>query len=165
MSASRGIAAGITEPLLAVSIPSQGILAGSAATGGVPAARAVHAVHEEPKQDVGAGMLYYASSHIFLSSMGVASKMLLEARYPVWELLLFRSAVTSMLSITAMISSGARPTGVRKGLLLLRSTFAYTNVAMFFLSCFYLPLATATTFTLSRRSLSPLPARGCCRRC
>ena len=41
---------------------------------------------------------------------------------------------------------------MRKRLLLLRGTLGYTNIALFFAACYFLPLATATTFTF----LSPL---------
>eukprot|EP00892_Ulva_mutabilis_P007476 jgi/Ulvmu1/50/UM001_0053.1 len=146
---TRDIAGGVTEPLLAVSIPSQGITdrITPGSDGVIAAAPAVHAAREEPKQDVVAGMLYYASSSIFFAGMGVTSKILQDAGYPVWELLFFRALVILTVSMSAILSAGENPFGVRKGLLLLRGTLGYTNIAMFFLACFYLPLATATTFT------------------
>lgn len=50
--------------------------------------------------------------------------------------------------------AGGSPWGVRRGLLIVRGTLGYTSLALFFTACYYLPLATATTFTF----LAPLIA-------
>eukprot|EP00892_Ulva_mutabilis_P006920 jgi/Ulvmu1/45/UM001_0048.1 len=135
---------GVREPLLPRSpSPESHLRAASAA----PTAGA-----DPPPDQVAQGMLCYAASSVFYAGMGTCSKLLQDEGYPVFELTFFRALVILAVSMSAILSTGGSPFGVRRGLLVLRGTLGYASLALFFTSCFYLPLATATTLTF----LAPL---------
>lgn len=68
---------------------------------------AVVAQREVPKDQVVAGMLYYATSSVFVTGMGICSKMLENEGYPVWELLFIRAIILFLFSLPALLATGA----------------------------------------------------------
>ena len=69
-----------------------------------------------------------------------------------WRRRLPSHSCKTELKSAADLDAGKSPFGVRKAMLVLRGTFGVTNVGLYFAACYFLPLATATTFTF----LSPL---------
>lgn len=64
---------------------------------------------------------------------------------PTHELILFRSAISLVLSLGYLIPKGINPLGVNRKFLLLRGIFGVTALSLFFITLQEIPLASAVT--------------------
>ena len=89
------------------------------------------------------GLRYAAAGALAFSFMSAFAKLAGE-RIPTQEIILFRSLITTALTLYALRVRGISPLGTERGLLLLRGLLGYGALSCFFWAVVRLPLADTT---------------------
>lgn len=89
------------------------------------------------------GILFMLISTLAFSLMQLCVKFLVHL--PTHELILFRSLISLILSLSILIPKGINPLGNNRKYLLLRGIFGVTALSLFFITLQKIPLASAVT--------------------
>ena len=115
-------------------------------------------MHSRPKTDrfiltfapMSRGIGFMLISTVAFSLMQLCVKFL--HHLPTHELILFRSAISLVLSLGYLLPKGINPLGNNRKFLLLRGIFGVTALSLFFVTIQNIPLASAVTI----QYLSPI---------
>lgn len=96
------------------------------------------------------GIIFMLVSTVAFSLMQLCVKFL--GHLPTHELILFRSLISLVLSLSFLLPKGINPLGNNRKFLLLRGVFGVTALSLFFITLQNIPLASAVTI----QYLSPI---------